>query len=61
MVVVVLVVVATLLVGDGGKAPALICAMSSRWSQIGGEFRAFVIRSAICCLVLTYRKQISGA
>ena len=39
-----------LLVGGGG--PDRICARSIKYCQTGGELRAFVIKSAICCWVL---------
>ena len=40
--------------------PPRIWAMSSRCSHVCGLFKAFVIKSAICCLVLTYSMRIRG-
>ena len=40
--------------------PPRIWAMSNRCSQVCGLFKAFVIKSAICCLVLTYNMRIRG-
>ena len=36
----------------GGNGPDRICARSIKYCQTGGELRAFVHKSAACCLVL---------
>ena len=40
--------------------PGRICAISSKCSQICGLLSDFVIRSAICCFVLTYSIRTLG-
>ena len=40
--------------------PPLICAISNKRSHVAGLSSAFVIKSAICCLVLQYRISTLG-